>query len=225
MADFFFKCRPIKQQINDLIEPCHVASYEREILRELGEFEPKCEAKELNWSQFFDLENRSHCFRWTVLQLSPEGLESDLEWDADTPGRAGILWIFVMINNNKNGWNKKSVQLLKSKSVNPRQRHKTGQNMHNTKTERCAQTKYTAKLKEEKHEGNQKKANAENAKAWQGEVGEDNRLITYKTETLQPYIMSKRVIDPSRSERVSITFSFACACGLHVYIRGKWQFS
>lgn len=46
--------------------------YEREIIRELGEFEPKCEAKELNWSQFFDLENRSHCFKWIVLQLSPE---------------------------------------------------------------------------------------------------------------------------------------------------------
>lgn len=53
----------------------------------------------------------------------------------------------------------KAIRLLKSKRVNQRQRYKTGQNMHNTvtKTERCVQTKYTAKLKEEKHEGNQKR--------------------------------------------------------------------
>lgn len=94
VTDFFFKCRSIKQQVNELKEPFNVASYKREILRELREFKPKCEAKELNWSQFFNLENRSHCFKWIVLQLSPERLESDLVSDADTAGREGIVEYF-----------------------------------------------------------------------------------------------------------------------------------
>lgn len=90
VTDFFFKCRSIKQQVNELSEPFNVASYEREMLRELGEFQHKCETKELNWSQFFDLENRSHSFKWIVLQLWAERLQSD----ADTAGREGTVEYF-----------------------------------------------------------------------------------------------------------------------------------